>query len=63
VKDLIEDELRKAPCLFSDCFTATDVMIGSMFIQKRRWGAPPEPPKIKTMWIVFQPAVAMKISK
>lgn len=36
----MEHELGKAPCLFGDCFTATDVMIGSMFIRKKEVGRP-----------------------
>ena len=43
-QDVVEGELGKGPYLFGDWFTAADVMIGSMFIWKRIFGAPPEPP-------------------
>ena len=47
VKDVIEGELGNGPYLFGDWFTATDIMIGSMFIWKRIWGTPPDRPKIE----------------
>lgn len=46
VRDVIEKELGDGPYLFGDWFTAADVMIGSMFIWKRRWNGPPERPKL-----------------
>ena len=46
-KDVIEGELGDGPYLFGDWFTAADVMIGSMFIWKRIWGAPPDRPKLE----------------
>ena len=47
VKDVIEGELGEGPYLFGDWFTAADIMIGSMFIWKRIWGAPPDRPKLE----------------
>jgi len=46
-KDVIEGELGDGPYLFGDWFTASDIMIGSMFIWKRIWGAPPDRPKLE----------------
>ncbi len=46
-KDVIEGELGDGPYLFGDWFTAADIMIGSMFIWKRIWGAPPDRPKLE----------------
>ena len=39
-KNVVEGELGKGPYLFGDWFTAADIMIGSMFIWKRIFGAP-----------------------
>ena len=47
VKDVIEGELGDGPYLFGDWFTAADVMIGSMFIWKRIWGAPADRPRLE----------------
>jgi glutathione S-transferase len=47
VKDVIESELGDGPYLFGDWFTATDVMIGSLFIWKRIFGGPPDGPKLE----------------
>jgi len=47
-KDVIEGELGAGPYLFGDWFTAADIMIGSMFIWKRIFGAPPDRPKLET---------------
>jgi glutathione S-transferase len=47
VKDVIEGELGAGPYLFGDWFTAADIMIGSMFIWKRIWGAAPDRPKLE----------------
>jgi glutathione S-transferase len=47
VMDVIERELGDGPYLLGDWFTAADVMIGSMFIWKRRWGGTPERPRIE----------------
>ena len=41
-KNVVEGELGDGPYLFGDWFTAADVMIGSMFIWKRIFGAPPD---------------------
>jgi glutathione S-transferase len=46
-KDVIEGELGDGPYLFGDWFTAADIMIGSMFIWKRIFGAPPDRPKLE----------------
>jgi glutathione S-transferase len=46
-QDVIEGELGDGPYLFGDWFTAADVMIGSMFIWKRLFGAPPGRPKLE----------------
>jgi glutathione S-transferase len=40
-QNVVEGELGKGPYLFGDWFTAADIMIGSMFIWKRIFGAPP----------------------
>ena len=37
---VVEGELGTGPYLFGDWFTAADIMIGSMFIWKRIFGAP-----------------------
>src|SRR5918995_5393142 len=47
VEDVIEGELSDGAYLFGDWFTAADVMIGSMFIWKRMWGAPPGRSKLE----------------
>ena len=39
-QDVVEAELGRGPYLFGDWFTAADIMIGSMFIWKRIFGAP-----------------------
>src|SRR5919205_2135888 len=44
---VIEGELGDGPYLFGGRFTAADVMIGSMFIWKRLFGAPPGRPKLE----------------
>ena len=44
--NVVEGELGKGPYLFGDWFTAADVMIGSMFIWMRMWGAPTGRPAI-----------------
>jgi glutathione S-transferase len=41
--DIVEREIGDGPYLFGDWFTAADVMIGSMFIWKRLFGAPERP--------------------
>ena len=46
-KNVVEGELGDGPYLFGDWFTAADVMIGSMFIWKRIFGAPPDRPKLE----------------
>ncbi len=44
---VVEGELGKGPYLFGDWFTAADIMIGSMFIWKRIFGAPPGRPALE----------------
>ena len=44
---VVESELGKGPYLFGDWFTAADIMIGSMFIWKRIFGAPPGRPVLE----------------
>ena len=46
-QDVIEGELGSGPYLFGDWFTAADIMIGSMFIWKRIFGAPPGRAKLE----------------
>jgi len=46
-KKVIEGELGDGAYLFGNWFTAADVMIGSMFIWKRIFGAPPDSPKLE----------------
>jgi glutathione S-transferase len=46
-QNVVEGELGKGPYLFGDWFTATDIMIGSIFIWKRIFGAPPGRPKLE----------------
>ena len=46
-KDVIEGELGNGRYLFGDWFTAADIMIGSMFIWQRIWGAPSDRPKLE----------------
>ncbi len=46
-RDVIERELGEGPYLFGDWFTAADVMIGSLFIWRRIFGAPPDRPKLE----------------
>ncbi len=47
VRDIVEGELGEGPYLFGDWFTAADVMIGSMFIWRRIFGAPPDRPSLE----------------
>jgi glutathione S-transferase len=47
VQDVIEGELGDGAYLFSDWFTAADVMVGSMLIWKRMFGGPPGRPKLE----------------
>ena len=46
-ESVIERELGKGPYLFGDWFTAADIMVGSMFIWKRIFGAPPSRPTLE----------------
>lgn len=46
-QDVVEGELGKGPYLFGDWFTAADIMIGSMFIWKRIFGAPADRPALE----------------
>jgi len=47
VRNVIEGELGDGPYLFSDWFTAADVMIGSMFIWRRMLGGQPDRAKLE----------------
>ena len=64
VEDVIEGELGDGAYLFSDWFTAADVMIGSMLLWKRMWGGPPGRPKLEAYVdrLLERPA-RMKIGK
>jgi glutathione S-transferase len=44
---VIEGEMGEGPYLFGECFTAADVMIGSMFISRRMFGGKPDRPKLE----------------
>ena len=44
---VVEGELGAGPYLFGDWFTAADIMIGSMFIWKRIFGAPAGRPALE----------------
>ncbi len=44
---VVEGELGTGPYLFGDWFTAADIMIGSMFIWKRIFGAPAGRPALE----------------
>jgi glutathione S-transferase len=44
---VVEGELGAGPYLFGDWFTAADIMIGSMFIWKRIFGAPAGRPPLE----------------
>jgi len=46
-QDVVESELDKGPYLFGDWFTAADIMIGSMFIWRRIFGAPAGRPALE----------------
>jgi glutathione S-transferase len=46
-QDVVEAELGRGPYLFGDWFTAADIMIGSMFIWKRIFGAPAGRPTLE----------------
>ncbi len=63
-KDVVEGELADGPYLFGDWFTAADIMIGSMFIWKRIFGAPPDRPKLEAYvdCLLARPK-AMKLGK
>jgi len=63
-KDVIEGELGDGPYLIGDWFTAADIMIGSMFIWKRIFGAPPDRAKLEayTDRLLARPK-AMKLGK
>ena len=47
VLDVVEKELGQGPWLFGEQFTATDVVIGAMFIWMRLWGMPSGRPAIE----------------
>jgi len=47
-QDVVENELGAGPYLFGNWFTAADIMIGSMFIWKRIFGAPPGRPALES---------------
>jgi glutathione S-transferase len=46
-KQAVERELGEGPYLFGDRFSACDVMVGSMFMWKRRFGGPPDSPALE----------------
>lgn len=46
-KNVVESELGDGPYLFGERFTACDVLIGSMFIYKRRFGGAPDSPALE----------------
>jgi glutathione S-transferase len=46
-KKVVESELGDGPYLFGERFTACDVLIGSMFIWKRRFGGPADSPALE----------------
>jgi glutathione S-transferase len=46
-QDVVEGELGRGPYLFGEWFTAADIMIGSMFIWKRIFGAPAGRPALE----------------
>ena len=61
---VVEGELGKGPYLFGDWFTAADIMIGSMFIWKRIFGAPPSRPAIESyVDLLLARPKAMKLGK
>ena len=61
---VVEGELGKGPYLFGDWFTAADIMIGSMFIWKRIFGAPPSRPAIEAyVDLLLARPKAMKFGK
>ena len=63
-QNVVEGELGKGPYLFGDWFTAADIMIGSMFIWKRIFGAPAGRPALEAYVdrLLARPK-AMKIAK
>jgi glutathione S-transferase len=46
-RNVIEGELGAGPYLFGEWFTATDIMIGSMFIWRRMLGGQQDRPKLE----------------
>ncbi len=46
-RGVVERELGNGPYLFGDWFTAADIVIGSMFIWKRRFGGPSDSPALE----------------
>lgn len=46
-QNVVEFELGKGPYLFGEWFTAADIMIGSMFVWMRIFGAPPARPALE----------------
>ena len=63
-EQVVACELGKGPYLFGEWFTAADIMIGSMFIWKRIFGAPPSRPALEAYVdrLLARPK-AMKIGK
>ena len=63
-EEVVAGELGKGPYLFGEWFTAADIMIGSMFIWKRIFGAPPSRPALEAYVdrLLARPK-AMKIGK
>jgi glutathione S-transferase len=56
----VERELGDKPYLLEQGFTLADVMIGSPFLWKRRFGGPPESPKLEEYMnrLIARPAAA-----
>ena len=63
-EQVVVGELGKGPYLFGEWFTAADIMIGSMFIWKRIFGAAPSRPALEAYVdrLLARPK-AMKIGK
>ncbi len=62
VKTVVEGELGEGPYLFGEQFTLADIMIGSMFLWQRLWGASTGRPRLEAYMdrLAARPA-AMKL--